>query len=42
MTTYVWCMMCGDMLNVLLLRINNHNQDKEDVDIIDAMDGHLV
>jgi hypothetical protein len=32
MTTYVSCMMFGDMLNLVLLNINNHNQDKEHVD----------
>jgi hypothetical protein len=42
MITYVWCMMFGDVLNLLLLRISNHNRDKEHVDVIDAMDGHLV
>jgi hypothetical protein len=29
MTTYVSCMMSGDMLNLLLFRIIDHNQDKE-------------
>jgi hypothetical protein len=32
MTTYVLCMMFGDMLNLVLLRINDHNQYKEHVD----------
>jgi hypothetical protein len=38
----VWCMMFNDMLNLLLLRINDHNQDKEHTDVAFGMDGHLV
>jgi hypothetical protein len=32
MTTYVSCMMFGDMLNLVLLNMNDYNQDKEHVD----------
>ncbi len=42
MITCVRCMMFGDMLNLLLLRISDHNQDKEHVDVVDGMDGPLV
>jgi hypothetical protein len=34
--------MSDDMLNLLLLRINNHNQDKEHTYIVDGIDGPLV
>jgi hypothetical protein len=34
--------MSNHMLNLLLLRINNHNQNKEHTDIIDGMDGPLM
>jgi hypothetical protein len=42
MIACVWCMMFNDMLNLLLLRINDHNQDKEHTDVAFGMDGHLV
>jgi len=42
MIAYVQCMMSNDMLNLLLLRISDHNRDKEHVNIIDGMDGPLV
>jgi hypothetical protein len=42
MTIYVQCMMSGDMLNLLLLRISNHNRDKEHTNVADGMDGPLV
>ncbi len=38
MTAYVWCMMSGDVLNLFLLCINNHNQDKEHADAAYGMD----
>jgi hypothetical protein len=34
--------MSGDVLNLLLLHINDHNQDKEHADTTHGMDGHLV
>jgi hypothetical protein len=34
--------MLGEMLNLLLLSIRDHNQDKEHVDITYGMDGHLM
>jgi hypothetical protein len=37
MTAYVWCMMSGDVLNLLLLCISNHNQDKGHMNAIDGM-----
>jgi hypothetical protein len=36
------CMMYGDILNLLLLYLNNHNQDKEHMDTTTGMDGPLV
>jgi hypothetical protein len=42
MIAYVWCIMFGDVLNLFLLRISNHNWDKEHAYAIDRMDGHLV
>jgi hypothetical protein len=42
MTAYVQCMMFGDVLNLLLLRINDHNQDKEHANATYAMDKHLM
>jgi hypothetical protein len=42
MTTYVWCMMFGDVLNLHLPHIRDHNWNKEHVDIADGMDGPLV
>jgi hypothetical protein len=41
MTTYVWCMMHSDGLN-LLLCVSDHNQDKEHVDVTYGMDRPLV
>ncbi len=38
MTTYVLCMMSSDMLNLVLLHINNHNQDKEHANVTYGMD----
>jgi hypothetical protein len=32
----------NDMLNLFLLCIGNHNQDKEHTDVAYGMDGHLV
>jgi hypothetical protein len=37
MTIYVSCMMSSDMLNLVLLHINDHNQDKEHADITYGM-----
>jgi hypothetical protein len=34
--------MSSDMLNLLQLRINDHNQDKEHVDTTNGMDRPLV
>jgi hypothetical protein len=34
--------MSSDVLNLLLLCINNHTQDKEHVDTTNGMDGPLV
>jgi len=34
--------MFSDVLNLLLLCINDHNQDKEHMDVIDGMDGPLM
>ncbi len=42
MIAYVRCMMFGDVLNMFLLHINDHNQDKEHVDAFDGMDKPLV
>ncbi len=42
MITYVWCMMSGDVLNLLLLCISNHTQDKEHTNITNGMDGPLL
>ncbi len=42
MITYMRCMMFGDMLNLLLLHVNDHNWDKEHVNNTDGMDGPLV
>jgi hypothetical protein len=42
MIAFVWCMMFSDVLNLLLLCINDHNQDKEHTDAAFGMDGHLV
>ncbi len=39
MTTCVQCMVIGNMLNLLLLCIINHNWDKEHVDVVDGIDG---
>jgi hypothetical protein len=36
------CMMFNDMLNLLLLHLSDHNQDKEHANIAYGMDGHLV
>ncbi len=35
-------MMFGDVLNLLLLHINNHNREMEYKDTFDGMDGPLV
>jgi hypothetical protein len=42
MITCVRCMMYGDILNLLLLYLNNHNQDKEHMDTTNGMDRPLV
>jgi hypothetical protein len=42
MIVYVRCMMFNDVLNLLLLCISDHNQDKEHIDTTYGMDGHLV
>jgi len=42
MTAYVRCLMYGDVLNLLLLHISNHNRNKEHTDIVDGMDRPLV
>jgi len=42
MIAYVWCMMFSDVLNLLLLRISDHNRDKEHADVADRMDGPLM
>jgi hypothetical protein len=42
MIACVQCMMSGDMINLLLLCISDHNQDKEHADVAFRMDGHLV
>jgi hypothetical protein len=42
MTTYVGCMMSSDMLNMFLLHINGHNQNKEHTNVANGMDGPLV
>jgi hypothetical protein len=39
---YLWCMMFGDVLNLFMLHINDHNQDKEHADTFDGMDRALV
>jgi hypothetical protein len=38
MTTCVQCMMPSDVLNLLLLHINNHNQNNEHMNIAYGMD----
>jgi hypothetical protein len=43
MIACVRCMMSsGDMLNLFLLRINDHNWNKEHTDAANGMDGPLV
>lgn len=42
MTTCVQCMMDGDVLNLLLLCVSDHNQGKEHVDATCGMDRLLV
>ncbi len=42
MTTCVRSMMHGDVLNLFLLRVSDHNQDKEHVDATYGMDRPLV
>lgn len=42
MNAYAQCMMSSDVLNLLLLCINNHNQNRKHTNIIDGMDGPLV
>jgi hypothetical protein len=42
MTTCVQCMMPIDVLNLLLLRINNHNQNKEHTNVAYEMDRLLA
>jgi len=42
MIAYVRCMMSGVMLNLLLLHLSDHNQDKEHVNDAYGMDRHLV
>jgi len=42
MIACVRCMMFGDVLNLFLLHISNHNQDKEHVDVVDGINGPLV
>jgi len=42
MTTCVQCMMLSDVLNLLLLHINDHNQNKEHMDATYGMDRPLV
>ncbi len=41
-TTYVRCMMSSDVLNLFLLHIYDHNQDKKHINIVDGMDGPLM
>ncbi len=42
MIAYVQCMMFGDVLNLFLLHINDHNQNKEHANAFDGMDRPLV
>ncbi len=42
MIAYVRCMMSNDVLNLFLLCINNHNQDKEHVNVANEMGRPLV
>jgi hypothetical protein len=42
MTICVRCMMHGDMLNLLLLHVSDHNQNKEHVDVTYGMDRPLM
>jgi hypothetical protein len=42
MIVYVQCMMSNDVLNLFLLCINNHNQDKEHVNVANEMGRPLV
>ncbi len=42
MTTCVQCMMSNDVLNMFLLHINDHNQNKEHVDVVYGMDMPLM
>ncbi len=42
MITCVWCMMSNDVLNMFLLCINNHNQEKEHVDAANGMGRPLM
>lgn len=42
MIAYVRCMMFSDVINLLLLRISDHIQDKEHADAVDGMDGPLM
>ncbi len=42
MTAYVRCMMFRDVLNLFLLCINDHNWNKEHMDVAYGMDGPLM
>jgi hypothetical protein len=42
MIVYVQCSMSGDVLNLFLLCISNHNQDKEHADVVDEMGRPLM
>ncbi len=42
MIVFVQCTMFGDVLNLVLLCISNHNQDKEHANVIDGMIKPLV
>jgi hypothetical protein len=39
MIACVRCMMFGDVLNLFLLHISDHNQNKEHMDVVSRMDG---
>jgi hypothetical protein len=42
MIAYVWCMMFSNVLNLFLVHLNDHNQNKERANTFDGMDRPLV
>jgi hypothetical protein len=42
MIAYVRCKMSGDVLHLLLLCINDHNWNKENMDVVNGINGPLM